>query len=204
MMRKKELIKASLLIGVMIITPNLAPAAVDTAEPPPIDNQTPPDTLVIPANVAMDADGIPYPTGGPEDLYEAIEIKQVQLKINPDHYGHQNAISRLRRNLERVLKELNLTDDVPDNPETPEAIDDPETIDTPANVAMDADGNQYPEGGAPGLYRAIENHQARLETDSDNPELNDSLNHLRNNLEKQLEKRGIPMDVEPGVEVEAV
>lgn len=194
-MGRKQLFAAIVISGIVAISPVLAVSAVDeTTTPPVIDN---------PDNVAVDVDGVPYPEGGPEDLYDAIEDKQEKLNNDPEQQGLENALSRLRRNLERVLEGVGIGADTPDTPDTPNDIVDPEN---PDNVAVDAGGNPYPEGGPAGLYRAIEDKQAKLLLDPDNPGLNNALNKLRNNLEKQLEKRNIPMDsgVVVGGEMERV
>ena len=202
-MRKKQLLTAVVLAAMMAIPSTMAFATVDDTTPPVIDNLETPDAPGNPDNVAVDVDGTPYPEGGPADLYEAIEDKQDKLDTNPEHKGHENALSRLRRNLERALSEIGIGDDAPDTPDTldtPEGIEDPEN---PDNVAVDAEGTPYPQGGPAGLYTAIADKQAKLLADPNNPGLNNALSRLRGNLEKQLDKRGISMDSEIELDAEA-
>jgi len=71
----------------------------------------PPD----PSAVALDADGNPYPEGGPAGLYNAIVDKQVKTLDGGGTSGNSNALSRLRRNLSRWLEKRGLLGD--DTPE---------------------------------------------------------------------------------------
>jgi hypothetical protein len=86
----------------------------DTTEPEPPD----------PSTVALDAEGNPYPQGGPSGLYGAITDKQVKTADGGGSPGNANALSRLRGNLNRWLQKKGLLgDDPPDagggDPEIP-------------------------------------------------------------------------------------
>lgn len=184
-MNKKGLLAAFLFLIMLSFTTALV-IADETA-----------DTPTAPENVAVDAEGTPYPEGGPPDLYTSIEDKQQKLESDPDSKGIQNALAKLRRNLERALERLGIgSDDSPDTaepPESPEMTDENEEI-SPETVAMDSEGNPYPEGGPPGLYNAIIDKQTKLASDPDNKGLQNSLEKLRRNMEKNLDKRGIERD----------
>ncbi|MCK5360886.1 MAG: hypothetical protein KAJ95_09690 [Gammaproteobacteria bacterium] len=151
----------------------------------------------LPEGIALDNDGNAYPEGGPAGLYNAIVDKQQKLGMTGiydadgnlvdviyegGNYGQQNALSRLRANLERKLNKDGLGDDgteVPEieplpeevvelaeAPESPDALDDVPTDElAPAlaeGVAFDSDGNAYPEGGPAGLYNAITDKQQKV------------------------------------------
>jgi hypothetical protein len=148
----------------------------------------------LPEGIALDNDGNSYPEGGPAGLYNAIVDKQQKLGMTGiydndgnlvdviyegGNYGQQNALSRLRANLERKLNKDGLTDDgtevpevepLPDEvvelaevPEVPEDVPTDEPIPAlPEGVAFDSDGNAYPDGGPAGLYNAITDKQQKL------------------------------------------
>jgi hypothetical protein len=94
----------------------------------------------LPEGIALDNDGNAYPEGGPAGLYNAITDKQQKLGME-DVYdadgnlesvayegtnsGQQNALSRLRANLERKLKKLGLFDETPEVPDTGDLGDAP-------------------------------------------------------------------------------
>ena len=87
----------------------------------------------LPEGIALDKDGNVYPEGGPAGLYNAITDKQQKLGMEGvydadgnlenvsyegGNSGQQNALSRLRANLERKLKKLGLFDETPEVPDT--------------------------------------------------------------------------------------
>jgi len=87
------------------------------------------DTNVDPATVATDADGNPYPSGGPSGLYQAIVDKQEKTAEGSDHAGQSgllNALGRLRANMERMVGAA----DTPDSVETEASTDTPDAVDT--------------------------------------------------------------------------
>jgi hypothetical protein len=88
------------------------------------------DTTVDPATVATDADGNPYPSGGPSGLYQAIVDKQEKTAEGSDHPGQSgllNALGRLRANMERMVGA-----DTPDSVDTADSTD---TADAPTRVS---------------------------------------------------------------------
>ncbi len=160
--------------------------------------------------VAHDADGVTYPEGGPSGLYQAIVDKQQKLEANPDNPGLQNALNRLRRNLERSLARrgidiepaagdgagdtMDIAGTVPEDTPPEGGADTPTDTPPDPSVAHDAEGNPYPTGGPSGLYQAIVDKQQKLESDPTNPGLTNALNRLRRNLERSLAVRGIDME----------
>lgn len=86
----------------------------DNTEPEPPD----------PSSVALDAEGNPYPQGGPPGLYNAIIDKQVKTADDGGSGGNTNALSRLRRNLNRWLQKKGLLDDGQEPPTGPEETTD--------------------------------------------------------------------------------
>lgn len=148
----------------------------------------------------------------------------VSITYEGSNHGHQTALSRLRENLERKLNKQGLLDDgagVPDGEplqgeiaaltEIPQAQEGaveelvPQTS-LPEGVALDNDGNPYPEGGPAGLYNAIVDKQQKLgmegvyDTDGtldsvtyegSNSGHQTALSRLRENLERKLKKLGL-------------
>jgi hypothetical protein len=190
----------------------------------------------LPDGVALDNDGNAYPIGGPAGLYNAIIDKQqklgmtgvydadgnlVSITYEARNHGQQMALSRLRENLERKLDKQGLLDDgtevVEAKPLPVEAEELAEIAEAPAdetealpvqpqNVALDNDGNPYPEGGPAGLYNAIVDKQQKLGMDavhdadgklesvtyeSNNSGHQTALARLRENLERKLKKLGL-------------
>ena len=209
-------IMVALVLGVSVTLPSFA---VDDVEPLP----------VIPEDIALDNDGNAYPEGGPAGLYNAIIDKQAKLGMMVDaegnvtyegtNPGHQVALARLRTNLERKLNKDGLLDETPDIEPLPEDIPEvgglDEEIDPlptvpvlPEDVALDNEGNAYPEGGPGGLYNAIIDKQTKLGMTVDaegnvtyegtNPGHQTALARLRTNLERKLNKDGL-LDETPEV-----
>ncbi len=190
----------------------------------------------LPEGVALDNDGNAYPIGGPAGLYNAIIDKQqklgmtgvydadgnlVSITYESLNHGQQMALSRLRENLERKLNKQGLLDDgtevvevEPLSVETEELAeiaeapaDETEPLPVqPQNVALDNDGNPYPEGGPAGLYNAIVDKQQKLGMEavhdadgniesvtyeSNNSGHQTALARLRENLERKLKKLGL-------------
>jgi hypothetical protein len=194
----------------------------------------------LPEGIALDNDGNAYPEGGPAGLYNAIVDKQqklgmtgiydlegnlVEVIYEAGNHGQQNALSRLRANLERKLNKHGQLDDVTEAPEIeplpedlvelaeiPEAleevpVDELEPVAAlPEGVALDKDGNAYPEGGPAGLYKAITDKQQKVGMegvyDGDgslvdvtyeggNTGQQNALSRLRANLERKLKKLGL-------------
>jgi hypothetical protein len=94
----------------------------------------------LPEGIALDANGDPYPAGGPPGLYTAITDKEqklgmvgvydaegnlVDVTYEGGNSGQQNALSRLRANLERKLKKLVSFDETPEVPDTGDLDDTP-------------------------------------------------------------------------------
>jgi hypothetical protein len=149
----------------------------------------------------------------------------VDVNYEGTNYGLQTALARLRENLERKLSKQGLDDDGAEVPEIeplpeeagelaelPEALeegpaDDLEPLPAlPEDVALDNDGNAYPEGGPAGLYNAINDKQQKLgmegvyDVDGNlesvtyeggNSGLKTALLRLRENLERKLKKLGL-------------
>ena len=141
------------------------------------------------------------------------------------NHGHQTALSRLRENLERKLNKQGLLDDGtevadvdPLKVETDGLAEIPETLEEgpadeleplpalPQGIALDSDGNPYPEGGPAGLYNAIVDKQQKLGMDGvydadgnlesvtyegSNTGHQTALARLRENLERKLKKLGL-------------
>ncbi len=190
----------------------------------------------LPEGVALDNDGNAYPIGGPAGLYNAIIDKQqklgmtgvydadgnlVSITYESLNHGQQMALSRLRENLERKLNKQGLLDDgtevVEVEPLPVETEELAEIAEAPAdeterlpvqpqNVALDNDGNPYPEGGPAGLYNAIVDKQQKLGMEavhdadgniesvtyeSNNSGHQTALARLRENLERKLKKLGL-------------
>lgn len=155
--------------------------------------------------VARDADGYAYPEGGPAGLYRSIVDKQnklgetVEYDANGDPivtpgsgtYGHQVALEKQRRNLERKLEKEGVEFGAPEDDVEIQPVDDVTTtggnelevtkleslegeggepdIDLPeltgeelSRLAHDVEGEPYPEGGPKGLYKAIVDKQDKL------------------------------------------
>jgi hypothetical protein len=111
---------------------------------------------MLPEGVALDNDGNAYPEGGPAGLYNAIVDKQQKVGMegtfntegnlegvaySGGNQGQQNALSRLRTNLERKLRKLGLLEeaptDVPD--EMPgDIVDNGDLDDAPATPEISA------------------------------------------------------------------
>jgi hypothetical protein len=118
--------------------------------------EEPPAPPMLPEGVALDNDGNAYPEGGPAGLYNAIVDKQQKVGMegtfdaegnlegvaySGGNQGQQNALSRLRSNLERKLKKLGLLEeaptDVPD--EIPgDIVDNGDLDDAPATPEISA------------------------------------------------------------------
>lgn len=155
--------------------------------------------------VARDAEGYAYPEGGPSGLYRSIVDKQDKSgetvdvddqgnrTVNPGdgNHGHQVALEKQRRNLERKLDKANIKYGAPDEDVEIQPVDDVSTtggdeqgiakmelfegesgepeIELPeltgeelSRLAHDVDGEPYPEGGPKGLYKAIVDKQDKL------------------------------------------
>jgi len=98
------------------------------------------EPLVIDDTVAHDVDGVDYPLGGPPGLYNAIVDKQLKTASNPDKPGWQNALNRLRRNLERKLAKLGIGgEEAPDGMEGETPIDADIVTDETGGDADDLD-----------------------------------------------------------------
>lgn len=155
--------------------------------------------------VARDAEGYAYPEGGPSGLYRSIVDKQDKWgetvdvddqgnrTVNPGdgNQGHQVALEKQRRNLERKLDKEGIEYGAPDEDVEIQPVDDVSTtggdeqsiakmelfdgeggepeIELPdltgeelSRLAHDVDGEPYPEGGPKGLYKAIVDKQDKL------------------------------------------
>jgi hypothetical protein len=155
--------------------------------------------------VARDAEGYAYPEGGPSGLYRSIADKQDKWgetvdvddqgnrTVNPGdgNHGHQVALEKQRRNLERKLNKEGIEFGAPDEDVEIQPVDDVSTtggdeqgiakmelfegeggepeIELPeltgeelSRLAHDVDGEPYPEGGPKGLYKAIVDKQDKL------------------------------------------
>ena len=92
-----------------------------------------------------------------------------------------------------------LPSEIPDVGQLPEEIEPLPVL--PGDVALDSEGNAYPDGGPAGLYNAIVDKQQKLgmTVDADgivtyegsNPGHQTALARLRENLERKLNKEGL-------------
>ena len=205
--RKKDLtiaVSTALLVGSSAFIPVWSQEDVPDTEVPELEGAE--AVVETPENVARDADGYEYPEGGPGGLYRSIADKQAKsgetvkydTEGNPTvtpgggNHGHQVALEKQRRNMERKLDkegieygapeiepeplpdtDLAAAGEEPGDPgiEVPEQEGDlaeaevqlPElTGEELSRLAHDADGDAYPEGGPKGLYGAIEDKQNKL------------------------------------------
>jgi len=150
-----------------------------------------------------------------------VDGNPIEVNYEGSNHGHQTALARLRENLERKLDKLDDGAEIPEVEPLPEEVaalsEIPEVPEEgpadelelqpalPEGVALDNDGNAYPEGGPAGLYNAITDKQQKLGMEGvydvdgnlesvayqgSNTGLKTSLARLRENLERKLKKLG--------------